>query len=117
MLNTFRLNIGSTRKKMQQNKKLLSQVENFDQDVIVGDVGSSGRQIVEVSIGPADQEFNVNFSVSNPTTNENPVNVQTFERCLIDWIDRETVNIVETVEERSQNDVLTTIQYFICPRN
>ena len=54
------------------------------------------------------------FTVENidsiPATNENKVNVQTFERYLTDRIDRKMGEIVETVEDRIKNAVLTEMK-------
>ena len=50
------------------------------------------------------------------TTNENLVNVQTLERCFNEKIDRGMGNIVDSVEDRIQNAILTTIDDIITPR-
>ena len=44
------------------------------------------------------------------------VNVQTLERCSIKRIDREMGGIVDTVEDRIQNGILTANDYNITPR-
>ena len=41
----------STRKKRQQNKRLLIQSDDFDEDVIFGDAKNSGQQYVVVKDG------------------------------------------------------------------
>ena len=45
-------------------------------------------------------------------TNENMVNVKTLERCYNERIDKEMSNIVDTVEDRIQNAILTPIVIF-----
>ena len=44
------------------------------------------------------------------------VNVKTFERCFNEWIDREMGNIVDAVEDRIQNAILTAIDNVLTPR-
>ena len=44
----------STRKKRQQNKRLLIQSDDFDQDVFSGDAANSGQQCVVVTDGTVD---------------------------------------------------------------
>ena len=41
----------STRKKRQSNKSLLSQLDDFDQDVIIGNTASERRENVVVNEG------------------------------------------------------------------
>ena len=50
----------STPMKRQQNRRLLSQLDDLDQDVNIGDGASSGTQNVVVNSGPVDKEFTVN---------------------------------------------------------
>ena len=95
---------------------LLSQLDDFDQDVTVGDAVSSESQNVVVNSGSVDREFTVNSNDDIPTTNENTVNVQTLEKCLNKMNDRELGNIVETVEDRIENDILTAIDIIITSR-
>ena len=57
--------------------------------------------------GTVDQEFTVKSSGSNLAANENLVNVKPLERCFNEKIDREVGNIVDTVEDRNQNAILT----------
>ena len=42
-------------------------------------------------------------------TNENTVNEKTLERCFYEKIDRKISNVVDTVEDRIQNAILTAI--------
>ena len=44
------------------------------------------------------------------------MNVQSLERCFTDRIDKEMGNIFETVEDRTQNSILTAIDNNIAPR-
>ena len=45
------------------------------------------------------------------------MNVKTLERCFYERIDRQTNNIVDTVEDRIQNAILTAIDNIVAPKN
>ena len=68
-----------------------------------------------VNEGTADQEFTVGNSDGGQAVNENVVKVKTLERCFIERIDKEMGNIVDTVENRIQNAILTAIDSIITP--
>ena len=97
----------STRKKKQSNGRLLSQLDYFDQDVIIGDAANGRQQNDVVNDGTVNQGVTVNNNGSNLTANENSVNVQTLERCFNERIDRKMINFVDAVEDRIQNAILT----------
>ena len=103
-------------KKRRKNRGLQSQLDDFDQDAIIGDAQSSRRLNVIVNDGTDDPDFSVKNICSISTTNENTVNVQTLERCFNEWIDREMGNIVDTVEDRIRNEILNLIDNMITPR-
>ena len=103
----------STRKKSQSNKRLLSQLDDFDQDMIIGITVSERQESVEVNEGTNDQDFTVGTSNVSSIVNENALNVKTLERCLNERIDREMSNIVDTVEDRIQNAILTAIDNIV----
>ena len=105
----------STRKKRQSSRKLLSQLDDFDQDVIIGNT-SSERENVLVNKGTNDRDFTVSNSSDNTAVNESAVNVKTLERCFNGRIDREMSNIVDTVEDRIQNAILTAIENIVTPK-
>ena len=63
-----------------------------------------------------DQDFTVGSSDSNPAVNENFVNVKTLEKCSNETIDKEMSNIVDTIEDRIQNAVLTAMDNFTTPK-
>ena len=65
--------------------------------------------------GSAYRELTVKDNASSPATSVNAMNVQMWERCLSDSLDREMGNIVETVENRIQNAVLTAMDNIIDP--
>ena len=106
----------STRKKRQSNKKLLSQLDDFDQDMIIGNGASERQENVMVNEGTNDQDFTVGTSNVSSIVDENALNVKTLERCFNERIDREMNNIVETVEDRIQNAILTAIDNIVAPK-
>ena len=106
----------STRKKRQSNKRLLSQLDDFDQDMIFGNAASERQENVVVSEGTNDQDFTVGtFNVSS-IVDENALNVKILERCFNERIDMEMNNIVETVEDRIQNAILAAIDNIVAPK-
>ena len=106
----------STRKKRQSSKRLLSQLDDFDQDVITGNTTSERRENVVVNGGVDDQDFTGGTSNVSSIVNENALNVKTLEGCFNERIDREMSNIVDTVEDRIQNAVLTAIDNIVTPK-
>ena len=106
----------STRKKRQTNKRLLSQLDDFDQDMIIGNAVSERQENVVVKEGTNDRDFTVSISSNNTAVNESVVNVKTLERCFNERIDREKNNIADTVEDRIQNAILTAIENIVAPK-
>ena len=106
----------STRKKRHSNKRLLSQLDDFDQDVIIGNTASERQENVVVNEGINDQDFTVGTSNVSSIIKENVLNVKTLERCFNERIDREMENIVETVEDRIQSSILTAIDNIVGPK-
>ena len=106
----------STRKKRQSNRKLLSQLDDFDQDIVFGNTVSDRQEKSTVNEGTVDQEFTVDMSDCNLPANENLVNVRTLERRFNERIDREMGEIVDTVEDKIQNAILAAIDCFVTPK-
>ena len=106
----------STRKERQTNKRLLSQLDDFDQDMIIGNAVSERHENVVVNEGTNDRDFTVSNSSNNTAVNESVVNVKTLERCFNERIDREMNNIVDTVEDRVQNAILSAIENIVAPK-
>ena len=106
----------STRKKRQSNKRLLSQLDDFDQDMIIGNTTNERQEGVEVNEGTNDRDFTAGTSNVSSIVNENVLNVKTLERCFNERIDREIGNIVDTVEDRIQNAILTAIDNIVTPK-
>ena len=105
-----------TRKRRQSNKRLLSQLDDFDQDMIIGNAASERQGNVVVNEGTNDRDVTVSNSSNNTAVNESAINVETLERCFNERIDREMSNIVDTVEDRIQNAILTAIENIVAPK-
>ena len=106
----------STHKKRQSNKRLLSQLDDFDQDMIIGNAVSERHENAVVNEGTNDRDFTVSTSNNDSVVNGNAMSVKTLERCFNESIDREMSNIVDTVEDRIQNAILTAIENIVAPK-
>ena len=106
----------STRKKRQSNKRLLRQLDDFDQDMIIGNTASERQENVVVNEGNNDQDFTVGTSNVSTAMNKHAMTVKTLERCFNERIDREMNNIVDTVEGRIQNAILAAIDNIVAPK-
>ena len=106
----------STRKKRQSNKRLLSQLDDFDQDMINGSTASERQENVVVNESTNVQDFTVGTSNVSPVINKNAMNVKTLERCFNERTDREMNNIVDTVEDRIQNAILAAVDNIVAPK-
>ena len=106
----------STRKKRQSNKRLLSQLVDFDQDMIIGNAVSERQENAVVNEGTNDRDFTVGTSSNDSIVNGNAMSVKTLERCCNERIDREMSSIADTVEDRIQNAILTAIDNIITPK-
>ena len=69
-----------------------------------------------VNEGTNDQDFNVGTSSNNIAINESTENMKTLERCFNERIDREMSNIVDTVQDKIQNAILTAIDNIVAPK-
>ena len=103
----------STRKRRQSNKRLLSQLDDFDQNMIIGNAASERQENTVVNEGTNDRDFIVGTSNGSSIVNGNVLSVKTLERCFNERIDREMNNIVDTVEDRIQNAILTAIDNIV----
>ena len=104
------------KRERQSNRRLLSQLDDFYQDVFIGNVASEERENAVDNEGSNDQNFTVGTSSDNLVTNENTVIVKILERCFNEKIDREMSNIVDTVEDKIQNAILTAIDSIVAPK-
>ena len=96
----------STRKKRQSSRRLLSQLDDFDQDMIIGNTSSAREENVVVNEGTNDRDFTVGTPNNDSVVNGNAISVKTLQRCFNERIHSEMNNIVETVEDRIQNAIL-----------
>ena len=106
----------STRKKRQSSRMLLSQLDEFDQDMIFGNAANERQENVVVNEGTNGRDFTVSNSSNNAAVDESTVNVTTLERCFNGRIGKEMSNIVDTVEDRIQLAILTAIEKIVTPK-
>ena len=106
----------STRKKKQSTRRLLGQLDDFDQDMIISNAVSERQENIVVNEGTNDRDFTVGTSSNNSVVNGSAMNVKTLERCVKGRIDKEMRNIVYTVEDRIQNAILTAIDNIVAPK-
>ena len=112
----IKTNMVSTHKKRQSNKRLLSQLDDFDRDMIIGNAVSERLENAVVNGGTDDQDFTVGISNNDSVVNGSAMTVKTLERCFNERIDREMSNIVDAVEDRIQNAILTAIENIVAPK-
>ena len=85
------------RKKRQSNRRLLGQLDDFDQDMNIGNAVSERQENLVVNEGTNDRDFTVGTSSNNSVVIGNAMNVKTLERCFNEKIDREMSNTVENL--------------------
>ena len=78
----------STRKKRQSNKRLLSQLDDLDQDMVIGNAVSERQENAVVNEGTNDRDFTVSTSNNGSVFNGYTMSVKTLERCSNERIDR-----------------------------
>ena len=105
-----------TRTKRQSKRRLFSQLEDFDQDIIIGNAASERQETIILNECTNYQNFTVETFNYNLATSENAVNVKTSERRFNERIDREVIIVVNTVEDRIQNAILTAIDSIVAPK-
>ena len=108
----------STRKKRESNRRRLSQLDDFDQDMIIGNAVSERQENTVVNEGTNNRDFTVGTSTSDNSSVVNRIVmiVKTLERCFNENIDEEMSNIIDTVEDRIQNANLAAIDNIIAPK-
>ena len=106
----------STRKKRQSNKRLLRQLDDFEQDMIIGNAVSERQENTVVNEGSNDRDFTVDTSNNNSVFNGNAMSVKTLEKCFNEKIDREMSNIVDTIGGRIQNAIVSAIDNIVTPK-
>ena len=104
------------RKKSQSKRTLLSQLDDFDQGVTTGNATCERQENITVNEFTNDCDFIVGTPSSNAVKIEIVENVKTWERCFNERINKETNNIVDTVEDRIQNAISTAFDNIVAPR-
>ena len=84
--------------------------------MIIGNAVSERQENAVVNEGTNDRDFTVSTSNNDSVVNGNAMSVKTLERCFNERIDREMRNIVDTVEDRLQNAILTAIENIVAPK-
>ena len=112
----IKTNMVSTCKKRQSSRRLLSQLDDFDQDINIGNTASERQENTIVNEGTGDRDFTAGTSGEQLVINENAVNAKTSKRCFNGKIDREMSNIVDTVADRIRNATLTVIDGIVAPK-
>ena len=59
----------STCKKRQSNKRLLSQLDDFDQDLVIGNAASERQENIVVNEGSNDRDFTIGTCSNNSVDN------------------------------------------------
>ena len=72
----------STRKKRQSNRRLLGQLDEFDQDMIIGNAVSDRQENIVVNEGTNAQVFTVGTSSNISVVNGNAMDVKNLQRCF-----------------------------------
>ena len=106
----------STPKKRQSSRRRLSQLNDFDQDMIIANAVSARLEYTVVNEGSNDRDFTVGTFSKVSVVNGNAMSVKTLEKCFNEGIDKEMSNIVDTVEYRKKNAILTAIDNIIAPK-
>ena len=73
----------STRKKRQSNERLLSQLDDFDQDIIIGNAAGERQENTVVNKGTNDRDFTVGTSNDSSIGNGNAMSVKTLVMMMI----------------------------------
>ena len=106
----------STRKKRQSSRRLLNQLDDFDQDIIIGNAIRERQENAVGNKGTNDQDFTVGSSNKDSVVDGNAMSMKTLEKCFNERIDKEMRKIVDTVEDRIQNAILTAIDNLVAPK-
>ena len=85
--------------------------------MVIGNAASERQENIVVNEGTNNRDVTVGTSSNNIAINESTMNVKTLERRFNERIDREMSNIVDTVEDRIQNAILTAIDNIVAPKN
>ena len=106
----------STPKKRKSDRRLLSHLVDFDQDIIIGNTVKDRQENASVNERTGEKEFTVYFSSSSLTANENGIKMKTLGKCFNEKTDKKTGDIGDTVKYKIQNAISTPIDSFITPQ-
>ena len=84
--------------------------------MIIGNAVSERQENALVNEGTNDRDFTVGTSSKDSIVIGNAKSVKTLERCFNERVDREMSNIVDTVEDRKQNAILTATENIVAPK-
>ena len=84
--------------------------------MIIGNAVSEIQENAVVNEGTNDPDFTVAVSNNDSVINGNAMSVKTLERRFNERIDRKMSNIIDTVEDRIQNAILTTFDKIVAPK-
>ena len=104
----------STRKKKQQNKRPLSQLDESDTLFVIGQnnhAAQAGSKTNMVNIGSSSSNMKGPIQV-----NSSQVDMHTVEENFVSKVQSEVDNVMVTVEIRLQDAVLTAIESLVIPR-
>ena len=111
---TVESNMFSTRKKKQQNKRLLIQLMETGADFMIG---QSNHEIqTESKTNVADRHTSLNDTNDPTQVNSPQVDMRTLEKNIVTKIRSNVDSVMTTVETRAQNAELTVIENLILPR-
>ena len=86
--------------KKEPIRSLFSQLDDFDQDFVIGIIASDRHENTTVNEGTGHQDLTAGTSDDKLMTNEDTVNVTTLERCFNERIDREILTLSKTESEK-----------------
>ena len=84
--------------------------------MIIGNAASERQENTVVNEGTIDRDFIVVTSNNDSVVNGSAKSVEILERCFNERIHREMNNIIDTVEDRIQNAILTAIDNIVAPK-
>ena len=84
----------STRKKGQSNSELPSQLDHFDQYIIICNTASDRQENTVVNEGAGDRDCTAGTSNNNFMTNENTVNVKILKEILMEELTGKRVTLL-----------------------
>ena len=103
-----------TRKKRQQNKRLFSQLSEFDTKFMVEQNNHESQTGNKVNVARGDIPLN---NANNPTQfSGSQVDMYRLEKNIVNDVRREVDSVMTTVEKRVHDAVLTAIESLVIPR-